>query len=183
MSLLPKWLVLCAAAAPLCVAATEHALLNLIRHGERFADKSITHLAPAGYDRAQYIAHCVSPSAPTLAFPKGPPSHLLAAKRQTIHGHNSTRPKETLEPLAKALKIPLDNEIDFEDIDAFARYVQAVPHGSSVFIAWEHKLIGRLAQMLLDPHDPQEPRATGGRQTDRVMERVCFFSGSSTRIP
>ena len=27
-----------------------------------------------------------------------PPSHLLAAKRQTIHGHNSTRPKETLEP-------------------------------------------------------------------------------------
>lgn len=66
---------------------------------------------------------------------------------------------------------------------AWEQRLQAVPHGSSVFIAWEHKLIGRLAQMLLDPHDPQEPRATGGRQTDRVMERVCFFSGSSTRIP
>ena len=37
------------------LASAEYAIVNMIRHGERFSDKSNIHLAPAGFQRAEYL--------------------------------------------------------------------------------------------------------------------------------
>mmetsp|Transcript_60745 Transcript_60745/g.113551 ORF Transcript_60745/g.113551 Transcript_60745/m.113551 type:complete len:284 (+) Transcript_60745:44-895(+) len=136
----------------LCISPSlgEWALVNLIRHGERFADKAFPHLAPEGFHRAEYIARCASAHSPSLAFPRGPASQLLAGQRQELKGHNSSRPFETLQPLAQISGTRLDNDVDFQDVQGFVDYLQAVPAGSTVLVAWEHKVIGKLAAAI-DP--------------------------------
>ncbi|CAE7394996.1 unnamed protein product [Symbiodinium sp. CCMP2456] len=174
-------------------ADADWALLNLIRHAERYADKSITYLAPDGKDRAEYIARCATAKAPSLMFPR-PPSALLAGKREELTGHNSTRPWETLHPLATKSGLRLDNHVDFQDVLGFKAYLKTLPSGSSVLVAWEHKMMGQLAQAV-DPEglapakypdhcdsEWREPEYTMGACYDVIWQFVLYRSpGESWR--
>lgn len=102
----PRIVILLAALIPV---AAEYALVILIRHGERYQDKRDIHLAPAGYERAAYIAKCVGDrTIRTMAFPLGPPDRLVASVRPpNAKGlDESVRPLETLEPLSKYVSLP-----------------------------------------------------------------------------
>jgi len=131
-----------------CLISTcsaEWALVNLIRHGERYNEKTHGgHLHPYGIERAEYIAKCVMDPAPTLAFPLGRPSRLLAS-----YGHHSTRPKETLEPLERDSGIKLDFNIAYDDVDAFKKYVHELHHGQTLFVAWQHQQIPKLVKAFV----------------------------------
>ena len=84
----------------------EFALVNLIRHAERYLKTDVPdiHLAPVGYERASYIGNCVGNATHrTLAFPLGPPSRLIASVRPPSKDGSgeSDRPYETLLPLSR----------------------------------------------------------------------------------
>eukprot|EP00931_Biecheleriopsis_adriatica_P075523 TRINITY_DN4936_c0_g1_i1.p1 TRINITY_DN4936_c0_g1~~TRINITY_DN4936_c0_g1_i1.p1 ORF type:complete len:360 (-),score=37.33 TRINITY_DN4936_c0_g1_i1:58-1137(-) len=122
------------AVLPAAVAAEEWAIVNIIRHGERTEDPNNPHLAPDGVQRSEYIARCASQSAPSLAFPLGPPTQLLASVRP----HKSVRPFETLLPLAKKMDLHLGNNVYMADTERFIEYVHGLPAGATALISWQH---------------------------------------------
>ena len=95
----------------------------IMRHGERFQDKGITGLAPDGQHRAVYLSRCASAGQPTTALPFGAPTIVASS---AVRPGESTRPRDTMLPLAKALGLVLDQSVDKYDYDGFARLVQHV---------------------------------------------------------
>ena len=126
-------------------ARAEWALINLIRHGERGQNDTDIHLTREGEKRSQYIAKCVGSGDPSLAFPLGPPTELIASYRPA----SSVRPLETLQPLAEKLGgMHIDNTIGMQDADKVAEYVQGLKPGGTLFLAWQHWFIPFLVRAL-----------------------------------
>ena len=128
-------------------------IVVIVRHGERFADKSITGLAPAGLARASYIARCASSGQPSSALPFGLPTTVAAS---TVRPGESTRPRDTMAPLAAALGVPLNLTVDKEDFKGFAQLVRNSirPRGSFI-AAWQHSDIPYLLEALGIPNADQ----------------------------
>jgi solute carrier family 25 (adenine nucleotide translocator) protein 4/5/6/31 len=167
---------------------SEWALVNLLRHGERSQDKSNIHLTPEGGDRAQYIARCAAADTPSLAFPLGPPTKLVASFRS-----NSVRPFETLKPLGQKLNLPIENTIVFNDMAGFHRYVQEnLQAGETLLAAWQHWFVPFLAKSL-DPNglvrstfpteckftEWTEPGYTNGACYDLISQLQLYRSNAS----
>jgi len=107
-------------------------------------------------------------------FPLGAPDQLLAR-----FGHNSMRPKETLDPLARDAGIEIDNHIEYRDVDEFRKYVAGMKHGQTLFVAWQHKWIARLAESLdpggLAPREyPEKCGYAEYDEPDRVQGGYCY---------
>ena len=134
------------------VGATEWSLVNIIRHGERTDNTSDIHLSYHGKWRAEYIARCASKQTPSLAFPLGPPTHLLASLRPL----KSVRPYETLKPLSDSLKVELENDIGMADVEKFEHFVQGLPAGATAMVAWQHWWITWLLKAVY-PNAPGYP--------------------------
>jgi len=123
------------------LASAEWALINLIRHGERSANKSNVHLTHSGYARSQYIAQCVGDT-PSLAFPLGKPTAMIASLRP----EDSERPLETLKPLSEKIGLSVDNHIEMADVDKVHEYVQSLPAGGTLLLSWQHWFIPLIAR-------------------------------------
>lgn len=134
------------------LARSEWALVNIIRHGERTDNASNPHLSFHGVRRARYIARCASQSDPSMAFPLGPPTHLLASLRP----EKSVRPLETLEPLAAELDLHLGNNVNMADTERFIQFVHGLPSGATALIAWQHWWITWLLKAVY-PNAPAYP--------------------------
>ena len=132
------------------LASAEYAIVNMIRHGERFSDKSNIHLAPAGFQRAEYIAKCVSNATFTMAFPLGPPDRLVASVRPpNAHGEDeSVRPLETLTPLSRALSLPVENTLRYTNVDGFVDRLQKLAAGETMCVAWQHSFLDAFVRRL-----------------------------------
>ena len=104
-------------------ASSSDFFVIIMRHGERFQDKTITGLAADGRNRAEYISRCMSASQPTAALPFGAPTAVVSS---AVRSGESTRPRDTMLPLAKALGIELDQSVDKHDYDGFAGLSGAV---------------------------------------------------------
>jgi hypothetical protein len=142
------------------IASAEYALVNIMRHAERYPDYFDPHLALDGLNRSQYIARCVASELPSLAFPLGPPQRMLASRRPT-----SVRPWETLAPLSEKLRVPIDNDVDMQDVKGFVSYLQRVQSGETLLVAWQHWFIHLLAHAI----DPRE-------LTPRLYPNTCNYS-------
>eukprot|EP00928_Gymnodinium_smaydae_P079350 TRINITY_DN63307_c0_g1_i1.p1 TRINITY_DN63307_c0_g1~~TRINITY_DN63307_c0_g1_i1.p1 ORF type:complete len:300 (+),score=48.06 TRINITY_DN63307_c0_g1_i1:96-995(+) len=159
------------------VCFAEWVIVNLIRHGERYDDKSNKHLHPFGLERAKYIAKCVT-TTPSLAFPLGLPVAMLASLRDT-----SFRPKETLDALHQKTGIRLDNHIQYKDVKGFQDYVNQLHHGQTLFVAWQHKLISKLAASfdvgglengLTPSHWPKQCLYNNWEEPESIQEGACY---------
>jgi hypothetical protein len=143
-------LLLVAAAAVVCLergAFAKHkegdglknATVLIIRHAEK--PEIGAGLAPAGEQRAQayvnYFQH----------FQAGGQPVPLDTLISTADSEGSMRPRLTLEPLAKALGLPLDTRFkDKQVTDVVADLQSRHPHVKGALICWHHGQIPELLQ-------------------------------------
>lgn len=118
------------------------ARLVVIRHGEKTGKKSDPNLSPAGTARADRLATYIPETF-------GKPDFLIAAQTSK----RSRRPVETLEPLAAALRLPIDDEFDDSEVKKLVRALRDDPvyRGKSGVISWRHSDIPRLVAALGAP--------------------------------
>jgi len=120
------------------------AVVVFTRHGERSADKVSVDLTPEGYTRAMYLGKCVSDQ-PSVAFPFGAPTRLLASLRDT-----SKRPVETLTPLARRLGLVIETA-DLMDIYALNRMIPTLEPRDQLLVSWQHWFLPRMIAALYPP--------------------------------
>ena len=129
--------------APCVVAGPSKVII--IRHGEKplesigaGGNKELTGLAPAGKDRAIQLARLFSKeNVPDVIYAMHPG-----------RGDDSTRPHDTVKPLADALGYSesdpsrFNNRFTVDELDALVKEVQDPKNdGKTVLICWEHKRI------------------------------------------
>ncbi|MGA2174821.1 MAG: flagellar basal body-associated protein FliL [Verrucomicrobiota bacterium] len=95
---------------------------------------------------------------------------------------NSNRPRLTLEPLAQALKLPLDSSFKDKEPEKLAAELQTKPHGKNILVCWHHGGIPGLARALgADP----ATLLPGGAWPDNVYGWVIElrYDGEGRLIP
>jgi hypothetical protein len=144
--LVPGALLLWGWLAPVALAGGEpcealtNATIVIIRHAEK--PESGPELAPAGTRRAAayagYFQHLELEGHPFR------PDHLFCTADTT----GSHRPRLTLEPLSRALKLPLDNRFASKNVADLAREIRSRVHGQNLLICWHHGEIPALLESL-----------------------------------
>ena len=114
------------------------------RHGERGIDKDDKDLTPEGYVRAAYMNKCID-RAPTVAFPLGAPTRMLASLRD-----DSNRPNETLYAISTKLGVALEYA-DMMDIYAVNRLVPSLQPGDQLLVSWQHWFMPKIIAALYPP--------------------------------
>jgi hypothetical protein len=145
-----KSLILLVAVLPLTAStplpAQRPATIILIRHGEKPADPNDPHLSPAGLKRAEKLVSFVTRDPAMTAL--GSPAAVFAT--ETTKGDDGQRTQETVAPLARALKLPVQTPYHGKDYAALAKQILATPAfaGKTVLICWNHEVIPELAAAL-----------------------------------
>jgi hypothetical protein len=140
----------------------------LIRHAEKLTDGRID-LSPTGFARAKDIPQLFIGANPTFPRPDA-----LFATRQSKH---SNRPFETIEPLSKALNLPINQEFAEDDSASLARLLLSGQYaGKVVLVAWHHGTLPQFAAALgVSP----QPAPWPPTQFDRVW-RIEWKEGKAT---
>jgi len=119
--------------------------LLIIRHGEKPGDPAVDaptdgiNLSTKGYERAGALA-------PYVHATFGAPDFLFATKESK----HSNRPVETITPLAKAIKLDIDDEFADNEYDKLAAKLQSDNKyaGKQILICWHHGTIPELVTAL-----------------------------------
>jgi hypothetical protein len=118
----------------------KNALILIIRHGEK-ADKG-DKLSKAGEKRAKayvdYFSNFTVDSNPLKL------DYLFS----TADSKESCRTRLTLEPLSKAIGLPIDSRFRYTDVQGLAGAIQAKPPGKQILICWHHGEIPQLVSAL-----------------------------------
>ena len=142
------------------------ARLIILRHAEKTGDKRDKHLSGPGWERAEKLAAYVPQKF-------GRPDFLIAAS----NSEKSKRPVETLEPLAKALGLPIEAQYDDEQVDELIDELARVPRYAGKFgvISWRHSDLSALIRDLGAP-DGAFPSAWDPMVYDLIVE-LTFSDG------
>lgn len=118
----------------------QNTTILIIRHAEKPAIGNT--LTPAGEKRAQaYIGYFQNFTIDSQPFKI---DALIAA----TNSENSHRPFLTIEPLSKALGMPIDQRFNAKEYQKLADDLRAKPHGQHILICWHHGDIPQLTQAL-----------------------------------
>lgn len=150
------------------------AQIILLRHAEKPADPEDPHLAPAGVKRAARLVSFIMKDPAMSRF--GSPVAVFAT--QSTKHDNGQRTQETVAPLARALKLPVQTPFLGKDYAAMAKQILANPAytGKTVLICWNHEEIQKLAAALgVNPR----PRKWKASVFDRVYV-ISYQSGEPT---
>lgn len=146
------------------------ARLLILRHAEKTGDKRDRSLSPAGWARAEKLATYI---------PKtfGKPDFLIAA----ASGKKSDRPHDTLVPLAKALSLPIHDDLDDEDVEAQIEALAQTPQwrGKLGVVSWRHSDLPHLIAALGAP-DGSYPDPWGEALYDPIIE--MRFTGNVPQV-
>jgi hypothetical protein len=124
----------------------EPAQVILIRHAEKPKDSDALHLSKAGRKRAEaLVPYLETASELTQA---GLPVALFGTE-PTKHGKGQ-RPAETLEPLSRELKLPIQTPFKSDEYKKLAQFIlrEKEYDGKSVVVCWTHEYIPALAGAL-----------------------------------
>lgn len=128
-------------------AAVEHpnggpSRILLMRHADKPDDPEDSDLSQAGMQRAEHLATYIPQTF-------GKPDYIIA----TAHSKHSNRPTETVQPLASALGIEIQNDIKDDDFEELVNEIYSDPayHGKTVVISWHHGKLPAIAAMLGAP--------------------------------
>jgi hypothetical protein len=112
----------------------------LIRHAEK--PESGPGLSPVGVARADaYVKYFQGLSIGSRVLT---PDCLIAA----ADSDQSSRPRLTLEPLGKALKLPINDHYGASQVETLGEDLRATPHGACILICWRHGGMPRLLAAL-----------------------------------
>jgi len=134
--------------------APRPAQIILIRHGDEPDDSNDPHLSRAGVQRAEDLVPFITTDSAMTRY--GLPVAVFAT-RTTKHG-NAVRTQETVAPLARALKLPVQTPFFSEDYAALAKRILKDPRyaGKTVLICWNHEEIPQLVKALgVSPKPPK----------------------------
>ena len=143
------------------------AQIILIRHADKPADPKDPHLSQAGVQRAERLVSFITTDPAMTRF--GLPVAVFAT-HATKHD-NGQRTQETVAPLARALKLPVQTPYLGKDYAALARRILGNPAyaGKTVLICWNHEEIPQLAAAL--GVRPEPPKWKGS-----VFDRIYVIS-------
>ena len=143
------------------------AQIILIRHADKPADPEDPHLSRAGVKRAKRLVSFITTDPAMTRF--GLPVAVFATR--TTKDGNGQRTQETVAPLARALKLPVQTPFLGKDYAALAKLILAEPAyaGKTVLICWNHEQIPQLAAAL--GVTPEPPKWKGS-----VFDRVYVIS-------
>ena len=143
------------------------AQIILIRHADKPADPENPHLSRAGVKRAERLVSFITTDPAMTRF--GLPVAVFATR--TTKDGNGQRTQETVAPLARALRLPVQTPFPGKDYAALASLILADPAyaGKTVLICWNHEAIPQLAAAL--GVTPEPPKWQG-----RVFDRVYIIS-------
>jgi hypothetical protein len=158
--------------------ATDTQTLVLFFHGEK-PPGDLGQLNCQGLNRA-------------LALPRvlrqryGRPDYLFAPNPAVSnHGYNYVRPLATIEPSAIALGLPVNTAFGYNDIAALQReLMQPRYRHATIWIAWEHVYLTRLAQNLLasNQQDPSQVAKWRADDFDGIAVITIQRDAEQTRI-
>jgi hypothetical protein len=115
------------------------AVVLIIRHAEKL--ETGQELAPAGFERAEaYVKYFGQ-------FQVDGQPLKLDSLFATADSKNSHRPRLTLEPLSKALHIPIDTRFKNKSPELLADELKSKPHGREILVCWHH---GQIPELLHD---------------------------------
>ncbi len=118
------------------------ATLLLVRHAEK--PESGQGLTPAGEARARayasYFRH--------FALEAGGPPARIDAVVATLDTPKSARPRLTVEPIAHALGVPVQQPVANEDVTGLADWLHHGAPKRTVLIAWHHGKLPKLLEAL-----------------------------------
>ncbi len=130
------------------------AQIILIRHADKPADPDDPHLSRAGVKRAKRLVPFITTDPAMTGF--GLPVAVFAT--QATKHDNGQRTQETVAPLARALKLPVQTPYLGKDYPALAKLILGTPAyaGKTVLICWNHEEIPQLAAALgVTPEPPK----------------------------
>ena len=168
--------LLCPACAPAdggAKAARYPGCVLIIRHAEKTGEKGDAHLSKQGKERAEVLDQIFTASAQRPnPFPK--PDVIFAAKSHK----DSFRPLDTVAPLAKKLKLTINETFDSKlPKDGMEKPKEGIAElrdellsgskyaGKTVLISWRHSSISELARALKADKVPE-------KWEDGVFDRV-----------
>lgn len=124
------------------IAHSQNHLANntvlIIRHAEKYADKTHTGLNEAGVRRANAYVSYFQP------IRDGSLNLTITNLYAGADSKSSQRPRLTLEPLSQASGMPLDTTIKTEDTEALVSLLRKTTHGNVPLICWRHGQIPTL---------------------------------------
>jgi phosphohistidine phosphatase SixA len=124
-------------------------LILVMRHAEKPDDEADRHLSPQGHGRAEKLARYIPEKF-------GRPHFIFAA----ADSEKSQRPRETAEPLHKAIDIAIDARIADKDCADLATELLTKHHLSEqrIVVCWHHGHIPKLMDKLgAKPGDYPDP--------------------------
>ena len=139
------------------------AQIVLFRHADKPDDRDDPHLSPEGVARAALLVPFITTD--PLMTRYGAPAALYATG--TTKHDDGQRTQETVAPLARELKLPVQTPFLGKRPAELARHILGSPAlaGKTVIICWNHEHIPELAAALgVDP----PPRRWKGKVYDRV---------------
>ena len=112
------------------------AQIILIRHADEPADPLDPHLSPAGVERAERLVSFITTDSAMTRF--GLPVAVFATR--TTKDGNGQRTQETVAPLARVLRLPVQTPFLGRDYPALASLIFADPAyaGTTILICWNH---------------------------------------------
>ncbi|MCU1321394.1 MAG: hypothetical protein JWM43_1043 [Acidobacteriaceae bacterium] len=120
------------------------ATVYVIRHAEKLTDGRID-LSEKGFERARVLPLLFLPVAGSGRVALARPEVLIA----THQSPKSNRPVQTIEPLAAALKLPIQHDVMNEDYALLAQDLLSGKYaGKVVLVSWHHGKIPALVEAL-----------------------------------
>ncbi|HEX3656930.1 MAG TPA: hypothetical protein VHV55_14030 [Pirellulales bacterium] len=134
----------------------------IIRHAEKTGNRDDVHLSSEGQARADRLPELFVASA-ERKIPFARPDFLFAAGNK----ESSSRPVETISPLAAKLRLPINSQYHDSAVKELAHELRHNPiyAGKIVLVCWRHDMIPALAQALQARNAPQ---TWPGHVCDRV---------------
>ncbi len=126
----------------------------LVRHGEKPDDPEALHLSSKGVERSKALVDFFTKDDHVTRH--GLPA-VLVASRPTQKGHGQ-RPRETLLPLARRLKLEVEIPYESKDYVRLAQLLSTDPRyqGKVVVVCWVHEHLPALAVALgVTPEPPK----------------------------
>ncbi|OUM66364.1 hypothetical protein PIROE2DRAFT_40834, partial [Piromyces sp. E2] len=128
------------------ITLTQAKLVMIIRHGEKLNDE-VTNLSPKGEARAACLINVFGNNG-TYVSPQKIYAQSPTEKKQ------STRPKDTVEPLAKALGLQVDLSFTSGKVKKLANAIAMAPE-EVVLVSWSNDKIEDIAEEFGIPNPPK----------------------------
>jgi broad specificity phosphatase PhoE len=114
----------------------------LMRHADKPDDRDDPDLSEAGVTRAKHLATYIPQTF-------GKPDYIIA----TAHSKHSDRPTETVKPLAEAIGVSVQHDIEDKDFEDLVEEIFSAPayHGKTIVICWHHGTLSAIAVLLGAP--------------------------------